>query len=162
MDAPALLARPSLDSGLGPNSESQRPDCNSMPALEGSPICNRPTPIPGLHRNPGQPGDPMTPDNRSRIELIAAHYGRRVNARGVLAMPCVVHQGTNPKLELRPGDDDRIRATCYSQGCSYPETARVIEEQTGVRFNPSITGSTALPSDEVLNDPLAHAGHLVQ
>ena len=93
--------------------------------------------IPGLHRNPGQPGDPMTPDNRSRIELIAAHYGRRVNARGVLAMPCVVHQGTNPKLELRPGDDDRIRATCYSQGCSYAEIARVIEEQTGVRFNPS-------------------------
>ena len=45
-------------------------------------------------------------------------------------MPCVVHQGTNPKLELRPGDDDRIRATCYSQGCSYAEIARVIEEQT--------------------------------
>ena len=79
----------------------------------------------------------MTPDNRSRIGLIAAHYGRRVNSRGVLAMPCVVHQGKNPKLELHPGDDDRIRATCYSQGCSYGDIARVIEEQTGIRFNPS-------------------------
>ena len=97
----------------------------------------------------------MTPDNRSRIELIAAHYGRRVNARGVLAMPCVVHQGGNPKLELRPGADDRIRATCYSQGCSYADIARVIEEQTGVKFNPSPSNLSHSPLRPLQNRTIA-------
>ena len=75
-------------------------------------------------------------DAISRLHLIGRHYNRTPSASGVLAIPCPVHQGESPKLELRPGDHGNIRATCYSRGCSYRDIAATIERATGVRLRP--------------------------
>ena len=75
-------------------------------------------------------------DAVSRLHLIGRHYNRTPSASGVLAIPCPVHQGDSPKLELRPGDHGSIRATCYSRGCSYRDIAAAIERATGVRLRP--------------------------
>ena len=67
------------------------------------------------------------------IAQIAAHYG--VRHKHDTRFPCPVHGGKGKNLSLKAGDD-RIRASCYSAGCSYAEIAAVIESETGLRLSP--------------------------
>ena len=66
----------------------------------------------------------------TRLDQLAILANVRIT-RDRLRIPCPAHGGTNPNLELKVADD-RISATCFSQGCSYRDIAQATLAKFGI------------------------------
>ena len=97
---------------------------------------------------------PHTDHPHTRLDRLATLANVRV-IRDRLRIPCPAHGGTNLNLALWV-NDDRISATCFSQGCSYRDIALAIEAKYGVSIGrgdrsehnpPNHTGRAASPRE---------------
>ena len=79
------------------------------------------------------------------LARIAAFFGRPLDRRGGLRLPCPAHGGKAGSLSLWQTAEGRLGAKCYSGGCAYSEILSALEAQVGGRLNP-----LAAPAPEFL------------
>ena len=73
-------------------------------------------------------------DTSGKLKKLAAHYGGTVSQNLNLRIPCPAHGGDNPTgLSVSPGEGGLL-VRCLTRGCSYPDIARAIEQDTGVQI----------------------------